>query len=280
MTAPARPAHACLSREDVTRYVAGVSAADADELVERVARCEVCQREVETAVRDASALAPAAVAIGTMIGRYVVRGVHGSGGMGHVLEASDPDLERAIAIKIVRTASTTDDARAVREGRALARVGHPNVVTVFDVGVWRGGVFLAMELVRGRDLRAWAHDRTWRAIVRAFVAAARGLAATHDAGLVHRDVKPDNLVVGDDGRVRVIDFGLASGDDAPLGGTVGYLAPERHAHPRADQYAFCVSMCELLDGRDGCPELVGPPAFRRRLPRWLRAAIADRPRRS
>ncbi|MEO7097375.1 MAG: serine/threonine-protein kinase, partial [Polyangiales bacterium] len=141
--------------------------------------------------------------------------------------------------------------------RALARLTHPNVVAVYGVGVWSGGVFLAIELVRGTTVREWmAAPRGWRDVVRVFAAAARGLAAAHAAGLVHRDVKPENLVVGDDGRVRVIDFGLAIDRDergAAIAGTPAYMSAEQRAgaeiDARADQYAHAVSLFEALEGK-------------------------------
>ncbi len=152
---------------------------------------------------------------GTCVGRYVVIDRIGQGGMGVVYRAYDPELDRPLALKLV--AALDDEAtgakrdRLLREAQALARLQHPNVIAVHDVGVFRGDVFIAMELVDGLTLRAWLRDkpRRQREIVDAFLAAGEGLAAAHRAGLVHRDFKPDNVIVGNDGRVRVLDFGLA-----------------------------------------------------------------------
>ncbi|MBS1122410.1 MAG: serine/threonine kinase family protein [Deltaproteobacteria bacterium] len=272
----------CLTAEDIAVYLTSTATAiDLGALERHVDQCEPCRASIAAAVRagrgDNEEPDAADLQIGTPIGRYIVRAVRGTGAMSHVLEASDPDLDRTIAIKIVRHRDAMDDERALREGRALARLTHPNVVTVFDVGVWTGGVFLAMELVRGQTVREWlATPRAWRDIVRIYAAAARGLDAAHRVGLVHRDVKPDNLVLGDDGRVRVIDFGLAvdhARPDGTLGGTPAYMAPEQREHPAAnalsDQYALFVSLYEALEGQRPADDV----AVRRRVPAWLRALV-------
>jgi serine/threonine protein kinase len=202
--------------------------------------------------------------------------------MGVVYRALDPELRREVALKVHRlgSAQTPNAARfrkrLFREGQALARVSDPNVVTVYDVGLFRGQVFVAMELVRGRTLGHWLHEekRSSDAIIARYLGLASGLAAAHRAGLVHRDVKPANAIVGDDGRVRVVDFGLACGDigvrsDVSLAatpvaghkrltengmvmGTPAYIAPEQLAgeavSERTDQFSFCVALWEALAG--------------------------------
>jgi tetratricopeptide (TPR) repeat protein len=172
----------------------------------------------EPGVRAVPALpaAPAPLRRGAGIDRYVVLGLVGRGGMGEVYAAYDPELDRKVAIKLLRVElggprSREAQVRLRREAQAIARLSHPNVVVVHDVGTFQERVFLAMEFVEGHTLRYWleARRRGWREIVRVFVAAGRGLAAAHRAGLVHRDFKPDNVMVGHDGQVRVMDFGLA-----------------------------------------------------------------------
>jgi len=168
------------------------------------------------AVEPPAARAPAPLERGARIDRYVVLALVGRGGMGEVYAAYDPELDRRIAIKLLRVElgslrSREAQVRLRREAQAVARLSHPNVVGVHDVGTFEGRVFLAMEFVEGHTLRYWlqARPRGWREIVRVFVQAGRGLGAVHRAGLVHRDFKPDNVMVGADGQVRVMDFGLA-----------------------------------------------------------------------
>jgi tetratricopeptide (TPR) repeat protein len=214
---------------------------------------------------------------GTEIGRYIVLGPLGSGAMGVVVSAIDPTLDRKVAIKIVkadRGGTTVGQQRLLREAQAMARLSHPNVVTVYEAGTFGERVYLAMEYIAGTTLAGWlATPHAAKAIIEAFVAAGRGLAAAHRGGIVHRDFKPANVLVARDGRVRVADFGLATAPElrAPsspppveiqpdLGmtatgavmGTPTYMAPEQHrglvATARADQFAFCVALWEALRG--------------------------------
>jgi len=157
----------------------------------------------------------AGLAKGATIGRYVVLGLLGRGGMGEVYAAYDPELDRKIAVKLLRTRggqSTIDGrTRLLREAQAIARLSHPNVVVVYDVGTFRDSVFIAMEFVEGHTLGYWlqAKRRPWREVLDVFQAAGRGLVAAHAAGLVHRDFKPENVMITKAGQVRVMDFGLA-----------------------------------------------------------------------
>ncbi len=153
---------------------------------------------------------------GTSLGRYVLLHGIGAGGMGVVYKAHDTELDRYIAIKFLRVSGgasrATARARLVREAQALAQLSHPNVITVYEVGTFRDNVFVAMELAEGHTLRDWLNDdpqKPLTEVLGVFVHAARGLAAAHDAGLIHRDFKPTNIIIGDDGRVRILDFGLA-----------------------------------------------------------------------
>src|SRR5262245_35359139 len=154
---------------------------------------------------------------GATIGRYVVLGLVGRGGMGEVYAAYDPELDRKVAVKLLRVkpgngvSRLEGKQRTLREAQAIARLSHPNVVVVFDVGTFQEQVFIAMEFVEGNTVTYWlqAAVRGWKDILEVFKAAGRGLAAAHDKGLVHRDFKPDNVMVGRDNQVRVMDFGLA-----------------------------------------------------------------------
>jgi len=220
---------------------------------------------------------------GDTIGRYEIEGRLGSGGMGVVYAALDPELDRRVALKLLRPSSGQDTTRAeargrlVREAQAMAKLSHPNVLPVYDVGMVDERVFVAMELVVGQTLAQWlsAGSRSAEAITTTMIAAGRGLVAAHEAGLVHRDFKPANVMLGDDGRVYVMDFGLArpTGDTESeasgasltvsvddnltktgfVMGTPAYMAPEQHrgepAEPATDQWAFCVTLYEALAGK-------------------------------
>ena len=220
--------------------------------------------------------------VGTRLGRYLLEEELGRGGMGVVYAALDPELDRQVAIKLLRTATsegTEGKSRLQREAQALARLAHPNVIGVFDVGASGDEIFIAMELCRGGTLRAYQQRSAWKEIVLAYVQAGRGLAAAHAAGLVHRDFKPDNVLVGDDGRMRVTDFGLVraegvspasrpaiavpkavtanalSSDLTEAGSVMGtpmYMAPEQMTGAAvgaaADQFAMAVSLWQALHG--------------------------------
>ena len=218
------------------------------------------------------------------LGRYVLLRELGKGGMGVVYAAYDEELDRRVALKLLHEqAAQSRDQRSqiIREAQALARVSAPNVVHVYDVGELSGQLYIAMEFVNGTTLTQWQQQpaRTWQEILRMYLTAGEGLCAAHQAGLVHRDFKPDNVLIGEDGRPRVADFGLAlsaqdprtllgidSGEqavsassqgspaaDEPEGvvlGTPLYMSPEQHmgktTDTRSDQFSFCVALYEAL----------------------------------
>jgi len=233
--------------------------------------------DADAALADAGGRA---VTSGATIGRYVLERQLGVGGMGVVYAAHDPELDRPVAIKLLRPgrSDAVHRLRLQREAQAAARVTHPNVVVVHDVGVHGGQVYVTMELVRGATLRASVgRCRPWRERMALILDAGRGLAAVHAAGLVHRDFKPDNVLVGDDGRVRVTDFGMVRSSHVPPDvvatassplaeamtatgafiGTPAYAAPEQFdghdADARADQFAFAVTAWEVLFGQRPFP---------------------------
>jgi eukaryotic-like serine/threonine-protein kinase len=232
-----------------------------------------------------SAASETVLARGASIDRYVIIERVGVGGMGIVYAAYDPELDRKIAVKLLRAGNLSPNRaerrrrRLIREAQAMARLSHPNVVAVHDVGVHDDQVFVAMEFVDGPDLRTWLarEPRSWKAITDVFIAAGRGLAAANRAGIIHRDFKPDNVMIDADGRAKVMDLGLARGDgthetqtgdgepvapalldatltrDGMIVGTPAYMSPEMHkgleVDARADQFSFCVSFYEALWGQ-------------------------------
>jgi tetratricopeptide (TPR) repeat protein len=244
---------------------------------------------------------------GTLIdGQYRIERVLGEGGMGVVYLARDIRLERDVAIKVGIVRSAASIERLAREAVALARLSHPNVVVLHEIGEIKGRSYVAMEYVAGGTARAWCKGRGWREIVRLYLAAGDGLAAAHAAGLVHRDFKPDNVLVGSDGRPRVADFGLARDESdaveitaegvgesraatatktGAVVGTPAYMAPEQFARgdidARVDQFSFCASVWEALFGERPFPDrkdggaLPEPkrPDVRTKVPRHIEAAL-------
>ena len=257
---------------------------------------------------------------GGHVGRYELRGRVGGGGMGVVYAAYDPGLDRRVAVKLLIAPRKADHEsrssgrrRMIREAQAMARLAHPNVVAVYDVGMHEQQVFVAMEFIDGVTLKVWNREaHSIAEILDVFAAAARGLQAAHDVGLVHRDFKPDNVMLTASGQVRVTDFGLArrAGSDASAAegattgaarsledtqtrgrtGTPAYMSPEQHAGlsitPSSDQFSFCVALYEALYGErpfvgDCAAALafetldgnVRPAPGSSRVPAWLRAIV-------
>ena len=266
----------CVETEELVAMLDGNLPSDRVEAVlVHVDRCASCAEVIANLAREAGPRG---------VGRYQLGPVIGSGGMGVVHEGWDPELRRRVAVKLVRPERSDDaaHARMLREARALARISHPNVVSVYDVGEHGGEIYVATELVDGETMATWCAGRSSHEIVGAWIQAARGLDAAHAGGIVHRDVKPSNVLVGRDGRVRIGDFGLARlgpGDARPsavigtpprsiplpvdrsfatvteagtIGGTPAYMAPEQWLgvnDPRSDQYALSVAIVESLTGR-------------------------------
>ncbi|HVK86354.1 MAG TPA: serine/threonine-protein kinase [Kofleriaceae bacterium] len=252
------------------------------------------------------------------VGDYIFGRVIGSGGMGVIYEATDRKLHRKVAIKVIREQQTEDmtgyaSNRLLREAQSMARLQHPNVVTIYQVGTIDSQVFVAMEFIDGQTLTQWLEttNPTWRKALEVMLQAGHGLEAAHRAGIVHRDFKPDNILIGRDGRVLVTDFGIARAAhlhdlqaptqsgfrrDANLTmtgaimGTPRYMSPEQHegrsADARSDQYSYCITLfealyrkrpfeCEsweeLIEAKDAC-KIAAPPAGTP-VPRALRGII-------
>jgi tetratricopeptide (TPR) repeat protein len=262
----------CLDENALAALTEGaLSAAIRHQAESHLDGCVTCFRAMVEVVRmrstSSGAVAPTGPATapalgptqGTEIGRYVVERTVGVGGMGIVYAARDRELDRSVALKLLRGRASPDaEARLHREAKALGKLNHPNVVAIYEVARWNGQLFIAMELVPGTTLRRWlTAERETGAILDKFVQAGRALSTAHAVGLVHRDFKPDNVMVGDDGRVRVMDFGLVKVGDAEHAnelrvGTPAYMPPEqrdgRSADARADQFSFCLSLAEALYG--------------------------------
>jgi tetratricopeptide (TPR) repeat protein len=264
---------------------------------------------------------------GTTVGRYVIEDELGSGGMGVVYGARDPQLERKVAVKLVHAnpaetgggasgpRTSSGASRLLREAQAMAKLHHPNVIVVHDVGTVADQVFIAMEYLDGGTLRHWVEQQrpAWPEILARYLLAGDGLAAAHAAGIVHRDFKPENVLLGGNGRVCVVDFGLARGvapdprteadttssphsleirltQTGAVMGTPAYMAPEQHAgqvaDERSDQFSFCVALYEALFGQrpfagDTLPTLVfnvvegnlRPPPAGHRVPAYVLAVL-------
>jgi serine/threonine protein kinase len=290
----------CLDDNAAAEFVSGALAGKAISKVEaHLAGCRECRALVaalagtgdvdsqaethkhERITESQAGKLPKKLAVGDRVGRYLVLSTLGAGGMGVVFAAYDPQLDRKVALKVLRAnlGANAKEARArlKREAQAIARLSHPNVVGVYEVGAMDDGdVYIAMEFVEGDTLTTWLKrwPRTWREILEVFHQAGRGLAAAHSVGLLHRDFKPDNVLVGGDGRVRVTDFGLARSVLGPddiahprpeasalhaeltatgtVLGTPRYMPPEQLTGPdidaRSDEFSFCVALYEALYG--------------------------------
>jgi eukaryotic-like serine/threonine-protein kinase len=318
----------CLEEGTVLAFLGGTLAPAVRSTVEaHVADCSACADLVTWAAADQASPTGLSGAVGrpfvgqlqpgARVGRYQVLGALGRGGMGEVYAAYHPELDRRIALKVVQGfdgGSGQRRSRLLREARAIARLSHPNVVAVHDAGTFGDRVFIAMELIDGQTIEQWLHAarRTWQAILEVFLAAGRGLAAAHAAGVVHRDFKPQNVMIGKDGIVRVMDFGLArlaaedppeergreAGENDPTVpidlitktgafiGTPAYMSPEQSRREeidaRSDQFSFCVAMHEALFGtrpsvasaEAGIPMSAKPdPSPRAGVPNWLRQIV-------
>jgi tetratricopeptide (TPR) repeat protein len=322
----------CLDENTIVAFAEGrLDAPAVAQVDDHLATCPDCRRlaaaglalrtrdrSKETATQaDATVAVPRGVGTlprGTVVGRYTLLELAGRGGMGEVYAAFDPEMDRRVALKILaerRHHESRAKARLLREARALAKLSHPNVVAVHELGTFGDRVFVAMEFVDGPTLKAWLDDRprSIPEILAAFTQAARGLAAAHAVGLVHRDFKPDNVMIARDGAARVLDFGLvrrvgdepratwADGDiptDAPVEGetasdvtavlqltksgailgTPRYMAPEQlraaALDARTDQFSFCVTLYEALYGE--------PPFGNGRLSQVIPEVLAGRVR--
>ncbi len=301
----------CPEENQLVQFAHGLlEVADVRGVSQHLDSCDTCRRVVAAVAQEGVASAPrpgvasdheeptqhdgsepqqpmAVLPRGASVGRYVILEQLGAGGMGIVYAAYDPQLDRRVALKLVRSggvgSSPEGRARLLREAQTMARLSHPNIVVVHDVGAFEDNVFVAMELVAGQNLKAWLakEKRPWREVLHVYAEAGRGLAAAHAAGLVHRDFKPENVLLAADGRVRVTDFGLARQLDDVEGlppheepdslqepleaslsdtltrtgvlvGTPAYMAPEQAARgkadARSDQFSFCVSLYEGLHG--------------------------------
>ncbi|MEZ4452890.1 MAG: serine/threonine-protein kinase [Nannocystaceae bacterium] len=233
---------------------------------------EVTDAAAPTISGDDSEEAPEGARLAARLGHFALLRKLGEGGMGSVYAAYDEDLDRRVAIKILH--ATGARTRLLREAQALARLSHPNVIQVYAVDVADAQIYIAMEYVAGQNLKEWVdgEPRPWQSIVATFIQAGRGLEAAHSVGLIHRDFKPENVLVGDDGRVRVADFGLAArrheiedltsgpplafeGDLTRTGalmGTPAYMSPEQlQGAPltaASDLFSFCVALYCCLFG--------------------------------
>ncbi|HYV49015.1 MAG TPA: serine/threonine-protein kinase [Myxococcaceae bacterium] len=272
----------CPSESLVLDFVEGaLEGEEAEAFHQHLDHCQSCQRLVAEVARAESSPAPQR---GDRLDRFLILGELGRGGMGVVYAAFDPQLDRKVALKLLRpdaSASHVEPAeqrrRLLKEAQALARLSHPHVVRVYEAREVGDEVFVVMELVEGQTLGEWlrAPGRSWREVLDVFLKAGGGLEAAHRAGLVHRDFKPENVLIGKDGRVLVTDFGLARvesvdqtpatarlaatavavaerGDLRPLTrtgalvGTPAFMAPEQWegapADARSDQFGFCVAL--------------------------------------
>jgi eukaryotic-like serine/threonine-protein kinase len=255
----------CPSADEVAAVISGtVSAVERARFWQHAEQCESCRQICSEGIslaagsKDSVALSTAAktFAPGDSLGRYIILHELGRGGLGIVFAAYDPTLDRNVAIKILSHAGA-DASMLLNEARTLAKLSHPNIVAVHDVGIEDGCPYVAMEYVVGQTLRQWMDGapRTWMDIRDVFLKAADALHFAHSRGVVHLDFKPQNVLLNREGHVQVSDFGLArllSDTSSTIAGTPAYMAPEQAASgalgPFTDQYAFCVTLAEAISG--------------------------------
>ncbi len=291
----------CPEDEQLVALVEGGLDADSREPVAaHLEACAECLEVVTTLLRAQGKTRSTPLPSGAeWAGRYRVGRILGRGAMGDVYGARDGKLDRDVALKILADAgelmSPSARERFERESKTMARLDHPHLITVFDADVWNGRPYVAMQLISGSTMRTWAPEQPWRRIVDAYVKVAAGLATAHASGVLHRDIKPDNVLVDDGGSPVLTDFGLATTDSRSLSddldpddrltrpgaaiGTPAYMAPQRlvggHASVGSDVYEFAASLYESLYGQPPArPARVGVMARGQRLPLGLRRALA------
>lgn len=232
--------------------------------------CEDC-RYVVAEIFQSDLVATKAPTEPTKVGRYELLDELGSGSAGTVFRALDPTLQRDVALKLIHCDSDTVRAAFLKEARVLARLTHSNITSIYDAGEEGTELFLAIELIEGGTLRDYQAQHSWGEVLRCYIGAGKGLLAAHLAGVIHRDFKPDNVLVDSDGNAHVTDFGLGqliaeveAGEEPQLRpvlvGTPAYMAPEQvrgeAASHHSDQYSFCASLYEGLHG-NRMPKAVG-----------------------
>ncbi|ACY17367.1 serine/threonine-protein kinase [Haliangium ochraceum] len=310
----------CIGDNTLVEFVEhGLDSEAAETLERHLAVCGDCRQRLAVLGASPSRLAvaptsparlgaPQPLRAGAQVGRFAVGSEIGRGGMGVVFAARDPQLERPVAIKILRSDDGEDPEQAARarerftcEARAMAGLDHPNIVKIYEAGVHAQQAYIAMEMIEGEMLHRWVERwrRSWAAVLETFSQAGRALAHAHDHGLAHGDFKPDNVLVDDAGRVRVTDFGLSrqfrraelglpGGEREDfVGGTPRYMAPEQFegmpADALSDQFSFCVALYESLYERhpfaEGCARsLLEKPATEAMAPLLAHAREREVPR--
>lgn len=274
--------NAHLDEDELSRYAEGISGEDErSRLQTHLSACADCRQVVAELVRcprspdDSLSSDPFE---GLHVGRYQLGPRLGAGAMGVVYRARDPILQRDVALKLVRNLDLPESRdQLVAAARAMAQIEHKNVLRIFDAGVDRDEVFVVSALAEGGDLRGWIVNTPGTQLGAAFVELAEGLAAVHEAGLLHRDIKPDNILVAGDNSLLLADVGFAA-SSAPNAITPAYLAPEllegAAASPAADQYALALSLCEAFTGkRPGNADDAARDMKRAGAPRHVIAAV-------
>ncbi|HEY4181812.1 MAG TPA: serine/threonine-protein kinase [Kofleriaceae bacterium] len=266
----------CPDANELARYALGTLGSARVELLRaHIDGCASCRAASSALVsvsleepREEGTWTRPQLAAGGALGRFVISHELGEGAASVVYAAYDPQLDRNVALKLLRSRGPGLDDKLLREGRALAKISHPNVVNVFEVGDADAQLYIALELVQGVTARNWVRidTRGWREVRDVVAQVGQGIGALHKAGLVHRDVKPDNIVVDAD-RARLVDFGLVGAGAGA--GTPAYMAPETDKDALSDQYSLAATFAEMVGG---IPAIADPS--RLAVPRRIRSAVA------